>query len=84
MRQRKEKGKKRREEKMEIISSSSLVQQIVVILLVTINLIGAWSPSPQHRQQIKYDEKRATFFGNVTDYFKVLDQDDNSMLIGAK
>lgn len=60
------------------------IVSILLQLLLLVTLVAAWTPSTQSRQQIKYDEKRASFFGNVTDYFKILDQDDNSMLIGAK
>lgn len=30
------------------------------------------------------DQKWPVFFGNQSDYFQILDQDDNSMLIGAR
>lgn len=29
-------------------------------------------------------EKLPIFYGNVSDYFKLLDQDENSLLIGAR
>lgn len=30
------------------------------------------------------DQKRPVFFGNQSDYFQLLDQDDESILIGAR
>lgn len=33
---------------------------------------------------LRLDQKRPVFFGNQTDYFQILDQDDNSVLIGAR
>lgn len=29
-------------------------------------------------------EKLPMFYGNLTDYFKILDQDDSTLLIGAR
>lgn len=45
----------------------------------------AWTPELTPKLFIKFEhEKWVTFFGNSSDYFKILDKDDNSILVGAK
>ncbi|XP_065077215.1 semaphorin-1A-like [Ochlerotatus camptorhynchus] len=59
---------------------------IVLIVLVSCSLdrIDSWTPDVLTKSYITYDNTIPAFFGNSTDYFKLLDQDDNSILIGAR
>lgn len=56
---------------------------ILIVLGSCINRIDSWTPDVPAKSHIKYDTIPA-FFGNSTDYFKLLDQDDSSILIGAR
>ncbi|KAL9921548.1 semaphorin 1b isoform 1-T4 [Glossina fuscipes fuscipes] len=44
----------------------------------------AWMPDVRPDLQAKQDKILAKFFGNTTDYFKVLHHDDYTILIGAR
>lgn len=46
---------------------------------------SSWVPDVKAKIHIKHDQDTLSiFFGNATDYFKILDQDDHSLLIGAR
>lgn len=54
-------------------------------LLISITLVvRAWTPDITPKLINPKTEKLPVFFGNTTDYFKILDQDDNTILIGAR
>ncbi|XP_021699598.1 semaphorin-1A isoform X2 [Aedes aegypti] len=59
---------------------------IVLLVLVSccLDRIDSWTPDVLTKSYITYDNTIPAFFGNSTDYFKLLDQDDNSILIGAR
>lgn len=65
--------------------SQKTVLILTQALLLLARLAASWTPSPVARYPVKYDPNRAPFGnGNVTNYFKVLDQDDYSILVGAR
>lgn len=53
-------------------------------------ILRAWNPSLYGLGKKSYfirfldQEKLPIFYGNVTDYFKLLDQDETTILIGAR
>lgn len=59
---------------------------IVLIVLVSccLDRIFGWTPDVLTKSYITYDNTIPAFFGNSTDYFKLLDQDEGSILIGAR
>lgn len=59
---------------------------IVLIVLVSCSLdrTNSWTPDVLTKSYITYDNTIPAFFGNSTDYFKLLHQDDSSILIGAR
>uniref|UniRef100_A0A8D8PZV1 Semaphorin-1A n=1 Tax=Cacopsylla melanoneura TaxID=428564 RepID=A0A8D8PZV1_9HEMI len=71
------------------MSSSSLYQQIYVQVLLTSLQVLAWSPNPVPKHVFKYDQFESQhFYGNSSekdnDYFKILHQEYNSVLVGAR
>lgn len=69
------------------------MQAIVVVLIQTLLLLTevvvSWTPSPNAKHLFtlsKVDNAATSSFGNgnITNYFKVLDQDDYSILVGAR
>ncbi|XP_053686885.1 semaphorin-1A [Sabethes cyaneus] len=59
---------------------------VVLIVLISCSLdrTSSWTPDVLTRSYITYDNTIPAFFGNSTDYFKLLHQDDSSILIGAR
>ncbi|XP_058838502.1 semaphorin-1A [Topomyia yanbarensis] len=57
---------------------------LIVIVSCFLDRIDSWTPDALTKSKITYDNTIPAFFGNSTDYFKLLDQDDNSILIGAR
>ncbi|XP_055619128.1 semaphorin-1A isoform X2 [Toxorhynchites rutilus septentrionalis] len=64
------------------LNSSILV--LIVLVSCCLDRINSWTPDVLTKSYITYDNTIPAFFGNSTDYFKLLDQDDNSILIGAR
>lgn len=59
----------------------------ILINLFTIEIIvNAWTPDNQPKLNFKYNQEYYIhrFYGNLTDYFKILDYDEKSILIGAR
>lgn len=47
--------------------------------------VHAWTNDILPKLKLKFEqEKRLIYFGNQSDYFRILDQDDTSILIGAR
>lgn len=57
---------------------------LIVLVSCCLDRIDSWTPDVLTKSYITYDNTIPAFFGNSTDYFKLLDQDDNSILIGAR
>ncbi|XP_055317314.1 semaphorin-1A [Sitodiplosis mosellana] len=59
---------------------------VIVSLFATehISNAQAWTQDIAPTLKIKYDQKWPVFFGNQSDYFQILDQDESSVLIGAR
>ncbi|XP_034103868.1 semaphorin-1A [Drosophila nasuta] len=57
---------------------------ITLCLCLLVVTIEAWMPDVRPDLQTKPDKVIASFFGNTTDYYKILDHDDESVLVGAK
>ncbi|XP_017867941.1 PREDICTED: semaphorin-1A [Drosophila arizonae] len=55
-----------------------------ICLWLCIAAVGAWMPDVRPDLQTKPDKVTASFFGNTTDYYKILDHNDESILVGAK
>ncbi|KAH8394915.1 hypothetical protein KR222_010444, partial [Zaprionus bogoriensis] len=62
-----------------IIASAS-----ILYVLSSICLVSAWMPDVHPDLQTKPEQVTASFFGNTTDYYKILDHNDESILVGAK
>ncbi|XP_068144589.1 semaphorin-1A [Drosophila tropicalis] len=62
--------------------SSSMVA--FTILLIMPSLTYAWMPDVRPDLQTKQDKILAHLIGNTTDYFKILDHNDETILVGAK
>uniref|UniRef100_A0A182NJT2 Sema domain-containing protein n=1 Tax=Anopheles dirus TaxID=7168 RepID=A0A182NJT2_9DIPT len=56
----------------------------VLIISQCIVRVDSWVPDVQSKIRIPYDATVPSFFGNSTDYFKLLDQNENTLLIGAR
>ncbi|XP_058123181.1 semaphorin-1A [Anopheles coustani] len=78
---------------MHLMSSSStstggspaLVFALLTVLISQcIVRVDSWVPDGQSKIRILYDATVPSFFGNSTDHFKLLDQDENTLLIGAR
>ncbi|KAH8277919.1 hypothetical protein KR018_010341, partial [Drosophila ironensis] len=71
-----------------LIRPSEPTMPSVNILLITcfvgLTIVAAWMPDVRPDLQTKQDKVLAHFIGNSTDYFKVLDHNDESVLVGAK
>ncbi|CRK88165.1 CLUMA_CG001950, isoform A [Clunio marinus] len=65
-----------------VILSSVFV--LITFLLIARNVCHAWTFSVLPNRVIDYELSSPTFFGNGSDYFKILSMNDNSVLIGAK
>ncbi|KAH8401249.1 hypothetical protein KR009_004021 [Drosophila setifemur] len=63
-------------------SNAASLMFITYALLLTI--VVAWMPDVRPDLQTKPDKVLAHFIGNSTDYFKILDHNDESVLVGAK
>ncbi|KAH8376140.1 hypothetical protein KR200_001838 [Drosophila serrata] len=69
-----------------------LILPINLLLLLNMMMIctllpliaNAWMPDVRPDLQTKPDKVLAHFTGNTTDYFKILDHNDESVLVGAK
>ncbi|XP_037941446.1 semaphorin-1A-like [Teleopsis dalmanni] len=74
--------------KLQALLSLDAVMLISALLLLTLQLhlcpASAWMPDVRPDLQPKQDIIIAKFLGNTTDYFKILDHDDATMLVGAK
>ncbi|XP_065368622.1 semaphorin-1A [Calliphora vicina] len=72
------------------ITTAATAKAVNVSLLLLISMaylicpIIAWMPDVRPDLQYKQDKILAKFFGNTTDYFKVLDHDDTTILVGAR
>uniref|UniRef100_A0AAG5DJK4 Sema domain-containing protein n=2 Tax=Anopheles atroparvus TaxID=41427 RepID=A0AAG5DJK4_ANOAO len=55
-----------------------------VIISQCIVRVDSWVPDGQSKIRIPYDPTVPSFFGNSSDHFKLLDQDENTVLIGAR
>ncbi|KAH8253965.1 hypothetical protein KR032_007875 [Drosophila birchii] len=66
---------------MGLISSINLLLMICTLLPI---IVMAWMPDVRPDLQTKPDKVLAHFTGNTTDYFKILDHNDESVLVGAK
>ncbi|XP_017019931.1 semaphorin-1A [Drosophila kikkawai] len=64
-----------------LISSINLLLMICTLLPI---IVDAWMPDVRPDLQTKPDKVLAHFTGNTTDYFKILDHNDESVLVGAK
>ncbi|KAH8291314.1 hypothetical protein KR054_010536 [Drosophila jambulina] len=56
----------------------------LIFYLQSILLTYAWMPDVRPDLQTKPDKVLAHFTGNTSDYFKILDHNDESLLVGAK
>lgn len=59
-------------------------ERAITILCLYLAMVDAWMPDVRPDLQTKPDRVMASFFGNTTDYYKILDHDDESVLVGAK
>ncbi|XP_016976166.1 semaphorin-1A [Drosophila rhopaloa] len=60
---------------------------ISISLLITfagLSIVAGWMPDVRPDLQTKPDKVLAHFIGNSTDYFKILDHNDEFVLVGAK
>ncbi|KAH8250756.1 hypothetical protein KR038_007462 [Drosophila bunnanda] len=64
-----------------LISYLNLLLMVYTLLLIN---VYAWMPDVRPDLQTKPDKVLAHFTGNTTDYFKILDHNDESVLVGAK
>ncbi|XP_037717983.1 semaphorin-1A [Drosophila subpulchrella] len=64
----------------------SILQAICIIYITSIGLrsVAGWMPDVRPDLQTKQDKVLAHFIGNSTDYFKILDHNDENILVGAK
>ncbi|XP_026835817.1 semaphorin-1A isoform X1 [Drosophila erecta] len=68
-------------------SAAMLINSIPMILLITLSgltIVAGWMPDVRPDLQTKQDKVLAHFIGNSTDYFKILDHNDEFVLVGAK
>ncbi|XP_033253389.1 semaphorin-1A-like [Drosophila miranda] len=57
---------------------------LLIICCLGLTTVNAWMPDVRPDLQTKQDKVLAHFIGNSTDYFKILDHNDESVLVGAK
>ncbi|KAM8713522.1 hypothetical protein ACLKA7_013786 [Drosophila subpalustris] len=57
---------------------------ICLCLCLCLRIVHSWMPDVRPDLQTKQDKVISSFFGNTTDYYKILDHDDESVLVGAK
>ncbi|XP_053662420.1 semaphorin-1A [Anopheles marshallii] len=57
---------------------------LATVLLTFVVRVDSWVPDVQSKIRIPYDATVPSFFGNSTDYYKLLDQNENTLLIGAR
>ncbi|KAH8331635.1 hypothetical protein KR074_008665, partial [Drosophila pseudoananassae] len=57
---------------------------VVITCSIGLTIVAAWMPDVRPDLQTKQDKVLAHFIGNSTDYFKILDHNDESVLVGAK
>ncbi|XP_053675110.1 semaphorin-1A [Anopheles nili] len=60
-----------------------LMRSVLLVVLVLVR-VDSWVPDAQSKLRIPYDATWPCFFGNSSDYFKLLDQNEHTILIGAK
>ncbi|XP_055602590.1 semaphorin-1A isoform X2 [Uranotaenia lowii] len=63
---------------------SYLFAVLAVVVSCCLDRTCSWTPDVSSKSYITYDTTIPAFFGNSTDYFKLLAQDENSILIGAR
>ncbi|XP_055530675.1 semaphorin-1A isoform X2 [Wyeomyia smithii] len=61
-----------------------IVTVLIVLISCSLDRTDSWTPDVLTKSYITYDNTIPAFFGNSTDYFKLLHQDDSSILIGAR
>ncbi|XP_058056968.1 semaphorin-1A [Anopheles bellator] len=61
-----------------------LVLPAILVISQYIALVDSWVPDVQSKLRIPYDATVPSFFGNNSDHFKLLDQNENTLLIGAR
>ncbi|ALC40972.1 Sema-1b [Drosophila busckii] len=64
-------------------TTNNIMLHIICFGLLLVS-VQAWMPDVRPDLQTKADKITASFFGNTTDYYKILDHNDDSILIGAK
>lgn len=57
---------------------------LLMVVTCCLDRTVSWTPDVLTKSYITYDNTIPAFFGNSTDYFKLLDQDEGSILIGAQ
>ncbi|XP_020817412.1 semaphorin-1A [Drosophila serrata] len=62
----------------------NLLLNMMMICTLLPLIANAWMPDVRPDLQTKPDKVLAHFTGNTTDYFKILDHNDESVLVGAK
>ncbi|XP_016929626.2 semaphorin-1A [Drosophila suzukii] len=64
----------------------TILQAICIIYITSTGLrsVAGWMPDVRPDLQTKQDKVLAHFIGNSTDYFKILDHNDENILVGAK
>ncbi|EDW60942.2 semaphorin-1A [Drosophila virilis] len=55
-----------------------------LLICFCLQTVSAWMPDVRPDLQTKADKVTASFYGNKTDFYKILDHDDESILVGAK
>ncbi|XP_035790843.1 semaphorin-1A-like [Anopheles albimanus] len=70
------------------VHSSIMVLMSLLLALLTISQcivhVEGWVPDVQSKIRIPYDPSVPSFFGNSSDHFKLLDQNEHTLLIGAR
>uniref|UniRef100_A0A182WKW9 Sema domain-containing protein n=1 Tax=Anopheles minimus TaxID=112268 RepID=A0A182WKW9_9DIPT len=72
-----------RTEQLLMHLTSSVLATLLIISQCMVR-VDSWVPDVQSKIRIPYDATVPSFFGNSSDNFKLLDQNENTLLIGAK